>query len=173
LAASLDRRRIDRHHRFGRDLRFSLSKRKKPYLGIWTLAWCVYAARFVCMLWYISIGPGFSKTVALIGNQLSALSSGMLLLYGTYLFLHRRFPSFWVYLGLLSTAYVVFTAAVSSSIFMVSLPIYLSLGWIYMWTGIIFLRHEKKAEEFSKIVGILFMLWGLHKADYPFLRPVL
>jgi len=152
---------------------FLYRSEKKPYLAIWTLAWCVYAARFVFMLWYVSIGPGFSKTVSLIGNQLSALASGMLIIYGTYLFLNRRFQPLWVYLGLLSAAYVVFATAVSSSILLVSLPIYLSLGGIYIWTGIIFLRHEKKAGEFSKIVGILFVLWGLHKADYPFLRPVL
>ncbi|MFW6333223.1 MAG: PAS domain S-box protein [Thermodesulfobacteriota bacterium] len=152
---------------------FIYRSEKKPFLAIWTLAWCVYAARFVFMLWYISIGPGLLKTAALTGNQLSALASGMLLLYGTYLFLNRRFPRPWVYLGLLSAAYIAFMAGISPSILHISLPIYLFLGGIYMWTGIMLVRHEKQAGESSKFVGSLFVLWGLHKANYPFVRPVL
>ncbi|HSO18390.1 MAG TPA: PAS domain S-box protein, partial [Desulfosarcina sp.] len=143
---------------------------RQPFLKIWAWAWCLYALRFACMLGYLSLEA--AKPVLLIGNQLAALWSGIALLWGTYRFIGRTFPRNWSVFGLLVSAYIVVAGAKSSSILLLSLPIFLFLGWVYLWTGVIFFRQERFPGNLSRTVGFFFVAWGIHKADYPFLRPL-
>lgn len=52
-----------------------------------------------------------------------------------------------------------------------TLPIYLIFGAIYFWTGLIFIRFKDFRGTGKYFTGAAFMLWGIHKADYPFLHP--
>ncbi len=145
---------------------------RKTYLGIWSFGWCLYALRFALMLAYVALDTGAGRHLLLIATQLTSLGSGLLLLWGSYLFLEQRFPKAWISLGLGVGLYTVFTGLWSTSLMWLSLPTFFFLGWIYFWTGVVFLRNKSIQEGPVKTVGISFMLWGLHKADYPFLRPV-
>jgi two-component system, cell cycle sensor histidine kinase and response regulator CckA len=146
---------------------------KKTYLAIWALAWCIYAARFFLMLLYLASGPGLLKSILLLSNQLFSLGSGVVLLWGTYAFLNRKFPRHLVYLSGIVSIYIVLTGILSPSFFLLSLPTFLFLGWIYILTGIVFIRQTQIHESSVKnVVGISFILWGIHKADYPVLRTV-
>jgi len=145
---------------------------KKAYLGIWASAWCLYAVRYVLLLLFLSLNNSSFKDFILIANQIVALGSGMLLLWGTHVFLDRRFSRRWICLSLAICLYILFTGMCSFSLFWLSLPTFFFLGWVYIWTGIIFMRQKQTAQNSTRIVGITFILWGIHKADYPFLRPI-
>lgn len=38
--------------------------------------------------------------------------------------------------------------------------------------GVVFIKAPKKHGFFSPLLGILFVLWGVHKLDYPFVRTI-
>ncbi len=67
---------------------------KKDFLLIWTGAWAVYALRYLFALLLAAWGGGAALLAA---NQLAALLSGLLLLWGTYRFLERGFPRLWLW----------------------------------------------------------------------------
>ncbi len=145
---------------------------RKPYLGIWTWGWFVYGLRFVFMLLHISATSPNLKTLFLVANQVVSLASGILLLWGVHVFLNRRFHKYWLFLGILFSLYIALLGMFSVPFFHLTLPTFLFLGLVYVWTGVIFLRWNQDGEASFRILGISFILWGVHKADYPILRPV-
>ena len=142
---------------------------KEKYLGIWTLSWFVYSIR---LLVEFVIATGYGTIPALIGNQVLSLSSGMLLLWGTYTFIEKSFPRKWFYFYCLASIWIVIAITYNFSFNLLALPTFTFLGCISIWTGMKFLQL-KNVEPISKnLTGYAFIFWGLHKADYPFLRQV-
>lgn len=141
----------------------------KSYLKVWAISWIVYFLRYVfllaALLWQKS--PWL-----LIANQLACLISGILLLYGTYLFINKNFPRIIVYLGVLGSLWIFVSILNNYSFLAVTLPTFSFLAGIYVWTGIVFLQSAHTEKKEIAVVGIGFILWGIHKADYPFLQPV-
>ena len=65
---------------------------REKYLVIWAVSWSVYFVRFVFMLGIVAAPE---NKILLIGNQISSLLSGIILLWGTYQFIDRKFPKTW------------------------------------------------------------------------------
>ncbi len=143
---------------------------RRRFLGIWTLSWGLYALRFVFML--LAIGND-STPWPMIASQLAALTSGIFLIAGTIDFLGRRIRWFWVLIAMVLVPWIVATGLLDSPFIVSSLPVYLFLGGIYVATGVALLRHLKGSGIGRPIIGWAFILWGIHKADYPFLHPLL
>ena len=142
----------------------------KKYLKIWSISWAIYFFRYVFMLAFL---VWMKNPFFLICNQLSSLISGILLLYGSYLFIDRKFPRIFFYLSLMGAIWVIFAILYDLTFLVTSLPTFSFLATIYIWTGYIFLKHYRYAQKEAKIVGWAFIIWGIHKANYPFLRPVI
>ncbi|MBN1581987.1 MAG: PAS domain S-box protein [Anaerolineae bacterium] len=139
-------------------------------MGIWTVGWAIYALRFACMLLIILFGE---RPVLLIGNQLFSLISGILLLLGSYVWIGRRTPSVWIWVSVACGVWIVLATLFRFSFWVLALPTFTVIGLLYIWTGVVFIR-EKPVRGFGQtITAWTFILWGLHKIDYPFLRPVL
>jgi PAS domain S-box-containing protein len=141
---------------------------QKKYLKVWSISWALYFLRFVFMLAFLlwEKDPLF-----LIGNQVASLVSGVLLLYGSYLFIERIFPRIFLYFSLLDVFWIIYSILGDLPFLVMSLPTFGFLALIYIWTGYIFLKQSQGVEKEAKIIGWAFIVWGLHKADYPFLRP--
>lgn len=142
---------------------------KQKYLKIWALSWAVYLGRYIFMLAYLLWRQPPSL---LIANQISSLISGVLLLYGSYLFLERKFPPLILYASVLDGVWIVISVVNNLSFMVMALPTFFFLAFIYIWTGFIFLRHARYQSKEAAIVGGGFIVWGIHKANYPFLRPI-
>ncbi|WP_020585504.1 PAS domain S-box protein [Desulfobacter curvatus] len=141
----------------------------KKYLGIWTISWAIYTTRFVFMLCFIK---GYISPFFLIANQLSTLVSGIMLLWGTYCYSNKKFPTVWIYLSVGIIGWVFVSTVQKFSFLFITLPTFSFLAAIYISTGILFLRSGNQGKKENAIVGIAYILWGVHKVDYPFLRPV-
>ncbi len=144
------------------------SQDRQKFLLVWATGWAVYLLRFCFMLIML-----LSRNTALLSAayHLSALVSGILLLWGTHLFIGRPLHRVWI-AG--AAAIGVWTAAaIALNVpFLVSvLPNFFFLGIVYLWTGSVFLRTQGGTG--GRIVGWAFIVWGVHKADYPFLRQAL
>ncbi|MEW6673986.1 MAG: PAS domain S-box protein [Thermodesulfobacteriota bacterium] len=145
---------------------------RQPYLAIWTSGWFLYVARFALLLVDMSFPANWFRPVGLIAVQLVSLGSGVILLWGTYVFSSHKFPPLWNFLSAAIAVLIVVTGLSTPSLFWISLPTFLFLGGIHIWTGIVFIRHKIISGNIQNFVGITFILWGLHKADYPFLRSI-
>jgi len=55
---------------------------------------------------------------------------------------------------------------------MLSLPVFIFIGAVNIWTGATLIRSTEFRDTGIKMLGWLFIIWGIHKLDYPFLRPV-
>ena len=145
---------------------------RKRYLAIWTAGWGVYALRFLLLLFYLCLEQGLLGSIVLMFHHMAALGSGILLLWGTYGLMDKGFPRQWIYLGAAGFGYILLAGLMTFSLFWLSFPTYFFLGGAYVWTGLVMLRQQELRGPAVKIVGTAFVVWGLHKFDYPFLRPV-
>lgn len=70
------------------------------YLGIWAISWCIYAGRFILLLVSLQISTSIFITIAI---QSATIISGLFLISGTYSFLDRPMPRWWLFGGALGT----------------------------------------------------------------------
>jgi PAS domain S-box-containing protein len=142
---------------------------RHKYLKVWAISWGIYFFRYafmlVMLLWQ-------KNAFLLIGNQIASLLSGVLLLYGSYLFIGRPFPRSFVYLSVAGILWILVSILNQFSFTIMSLPTFAFLAYVYIWTGIVFLKFSPSEKKEAAVVGLGFILWGIHKADYPFLQPV-
>ena len=140
---------------------------RQKFLLVWTAGWSVYLLRFCFTLVML-----LTRETPLLNTayHLSTLVSGVLLLWGTHLFLGRPLPRLWIAGPAAIGIWTVIAIPLNVPFLAFALPNFFFLGLIYIWTGSVFLRAHRNAG--GRIVGWAFILWGLHKADYPFVRPV-
>jgi len=142
-------------------------------LAIWGAGWGIYALRFLFMLLFISEPFTPYRPPLLIANQLALLISGMILLWGTYSFFCKKIPRPWLAISCLIAPLIIWSGLANLPFLFHSLPTYCFLGAVYLWTGVIFLKNLKTTGLSREITGWAFIIWGIHKADYPFLRPIM
>ncbi|MDA8133624.1 MAG: PAS domain S-box protein [Desulfobacteraceae bacterium] len=142
---------------------------RQKYLKIWAIAWGIYLFRYAFLLMML---VRQKNAFLLMGNQTASLLSGVLLLYGSYLFIGRPFPRSFVYLSLAGILWILISILGGFSFLLMSLPTFGFLAYVYIWTGIVFLKASSAEKKEAAVVGIGFILWGIHKANYPFLQPV-
>ncbi|MCK9294989.1 MAG: PAS domain-containing protein [Desulfobulbaceae bacterium] len=142
-------------------------------LAIWGAGWGIYALRFIFMLLVISGTFGSYRVPLLTAHQLAVLASGLILLWGTFSFFGKKMPRCWLAVAGLLGLWIIWSSSADLPFLFGNLPIYCFLGAVYLWTGIMFLTNLKTAGLSREITGWAFIIWGIHKADYPFLRPVL
>ena len=145
---------------------------RQKFLLVWSIGWLIYAIRFIFMLLIIVGVFKEHKILLVIANQLCALFSGIILLQGTFLFSGKDTPKQWYFLTILSALWIVASNYLKLPFLWQTLPTFLFIGIIYVWTGIVFLRTQPTSAGGIKITGWGFIIWGIHKIDYPLLRPV-
>ena len=143
---------------------------RKKYLGIWAIGWSIYFVRFIFMLGMVTARE---NSFLLIGNQICSLISGFFLLWGTYEFIDKKFPVIWLYTTLIGISWIIYSILFKLTFLSTTLPTFIFLAIIYIWTGVLFLKSNATETKERSITGFIFIIWGIHKADYPFLRPLL
>ncbi len=138
-------------------------------MKVWTVSWFIYAGRFVFFLLILKQGK---SDLLLIANQLSALTSGVLLLWGTYIWAERKMAKFWFAAYACAAAWIFISVPGNYSFHLLALPAFVFSGIVFIWTGIVFMKYSGTGGPGKNLAGIVFILWGVHKIDYPFLKPV-
>jgi len=142
---------------------------RERFLAMWAVSWGVYIVRFA---FAIALALGVQSPLVLIANQGAALISGFLLLWGTYLFIGKTVWKGWFLVVAGGLAWIIFAAFNRQPFILLALPTFTMMGAVYIWTGIQFLRFKQLDRIGRYITGWSFIIWGLHKIDYPFLYPV-
>jgi PAS domain S-box-containing protein len=137
-------------------------------LKVWTVSWLVYSLRFVVMLLAQKFGDHYSLLMA---HQASSLISGILLLYGVYLYSDMKMPGYWTAGFIVCMAWSMSLPLAGQGYFAYTMPVSVFIGAIFLWTGIAFLKSRTAKSLGTVITGVAFIVWALHKLNNPLLRP--
>jgi len=142
---------------------------KQRFLGIWTAAWAAALLRYAFMLiaQYLE-----HRALLLTLSQWFSLANAMLLLWGVYVYKGRRFPWSWLALAAIDTLWIPIAAAYSVSFKYLTAPTFLFMGAAVIWMGLVFMKGQTERLLSRTIVGWTMVLWGVHKLNYPLLRPI-
>lgn len=143
-------------------------KERHPSLFLFFVSWGIYAFRFVFMLLYIYLHQRWM----LIANQLFALVSAHMLLVSVRVWLEKRgSPIPWSSASLVVSIWIVGAAFAPLPFTIYTIPSFLYVGIVYIAAGITLIRSRVGSLGGVRIVSSTLIFWGIHKIDYPFLRP--
>jgi len=148
---------------------FLYSQEKQKFLLIWSIGWLIFCIRFIFTLVNLIQEDQIWLT---IGTHTSSLLSGTFLLWGSYEFTDRRFPIWWWAGTIIGFIWILLATLNSASLLITTIPIYTLLAGVNIWTGIIIINSHLAQGQSKYLTGWAFILWGIHKADFPFLRTV-
>ncbi len=146
-------------------------QKKERALGLWTLAWSIYVVRGG----FVLVDVTFAQRVSILPDLLRWLDMAMVLLMlaATCLYFLDRFPRWpWLATGVAVALWSSIGSRLDLGFFTANAPLFFLQCAIFIVAGVMFLRHSSRAIPSRHIVGTAFILWGLHKADFPFLRPI-
>ncbi|MBI5671016.1 MAG: GAF domain-containing protein [Chloroflexi bacterium] len=138
-------------------------------MRLWTAAWAALPLRYAMVLLAVVFAPSALLTIT---EHLLNLLMGLLLLWGTYAYIGKNPARVWLALFALGAVWAVVGTLVQMPFLPANLPVFLLLGTTRIVTGVAMLRAPPPRTTSSRVVGWVFILFGLHQMDYPFLRPV-
>lgn len=142
---------------------------KKPYLRIWAVSWLVYLLAQVTTLVTVS---GALKSIISLISYILFLASMLLLIKGSCMFLNKNMPFHVNLIIYITIIWLIVTTMLEKPLVISNYPAGVILGVGTIWVGIIFLYYGEGQIYLRRILGISFILWGIHKLDYPLLRSI-
>lgn len=137
------------------------------HLKWWSLAFGSSVVRQIVGAVIVLTGSEHFLPIALYAIVVAA---GLFLMRGTYAFVGRQFSPLWYVAGTGCVAWALGATLLEADFVVITIPVFFFRGVTDIVTGVTILRNERKAG--ALITGLAFVLWGLHRWDYPFLRHV-
>lgn len=141
---------------------------KRDFLRIWALGWFFHFSRLLLEIWLLY--DNLSVIRFIIG--VFALLHAYAISHGTFTFINKKIPVGLKYLVALNLLWLPVQFLIEVPFYLEALPIFFLIGIIYIWTGIVFIKTRHTDGIAKYIAGFTFILWGIHRADYPFLKPI-
>ncbi len=139
-------------------------------LSYWIIGIALNSVRYSVILWVLMTRQ-FS--MIFIVEALQAVGA-FFLVAGSLVFLGRRV--WWnIFIGacIAAVAWAAFTTLVAPNFLLRSIPLYLASGCAVVWVGFSFIQARHTGEKSGYgLTGSLFIMWGIHKLDFPLLRPI-
>ncbi len=142
---------------------------RETSVGIWTFSWLCYSLRFLFQILILLHQP---TTLLMFGYQLSTLVSGYLMILGSYLWFQQKVIRPLAYLFPLLCFWILIASILTLQPLAMTIPTHVFLGCGYIWTGFQFITSPRITSIGRSLVGWAFIVWGLHKLDFPFLSEV-
>ncbi|MCU0604725.1 MAG: GAF domain-containing protein, partial [Desulfobacterales bacterium] len=140
------------------------SRYRHAYLKLWAGAWAVYTSGLAAEL----AGRIFDAPLAAtILSQGLSLLGGMLLLFGTHVYLSRPVQRSWIMLCGIGLTWMLVMAATGAAFPILTAPTSIVIAVIYAWTGRVILRSSGIEDIGKNAAGWAFLLWSLLKLGYP------
>jgi len=145
------------------------TRHPRPYFATWAWAWGLYAVRLALIAAFIpSRNEGW-----LFAHEAITWMSSLLLLFAALQFSRgiRWRPAF-AWFGVASAIWAAVAIFGIRSMAVAGITSSVMLAAVTIWTGVIFWRHRRVARSGgATVLAVTFVLWGLHRLDYPLLRP--
>lgn len=142
---------------------------RKPYFGLWGLAFTIYALRLGAIIAFLRTG----QSGWLYWHQVTTGWTALALLWAALVFSHGRpmwrpwygalalFPPLWSYVAIYRMESFLLAAG----------PAVAFLSVATAWTAWAFFRYDREVgSPTARGLAAVLSLWALHHLDYPFLR---
>ncbi|WP_418791872.1 PAS domain-containing sensor histidine kinase [Phosphitispora sp. TUW77] len=143
-------------------------QKRERYIAFWGLSWAIYSLSFLFDIFY---HPANDRAWLILEKQILYFVSILLLMWGTYLFLNKKLAKSLVYLVIIIIIFLIILPLFKISYSTLTLPSSLLLSLLPVWTGIEFLNSLKEEGIIHHFTGWMFIVWGIHKGYYFFVRP--
>jgi signal transduction histidine kinase len=141
---------------------------RKPYFGLWALAWAIYGTRLGAMVSFLHTGAlGW-----LYWHQVTTGWTAVALLWAALVF-SRKLPSRWWFavLGLFPPVWSYIAIYRLQNFYLASGPAVGFLSAATAWTAWVFYRYDREVgSPASRLLAGSLALWAVHHLDYPLLR---
>lgn len=108
--------------------------------------------------------------IPIIGfKQMCDLLNSLFLLMGTYYFIGKKFPSYWIQFTIVNIIWIALAVYYELSFVTVTLLSSAFFNIIAIVTGVMLFRFWKVNFLGKFIVISIFFIWGIHKGSYPYL----
>ncbi len=144
-------------------------KNRDRLLMLWGVAWGIYTLRFVVQ---IAIVMKVLPPSMVIAQEAVTLAGALLCLSGANALGERPVALWWRYGAVVCFGWIVVSQTVPLPFFLADIPSSFYTGLLFAWSGITILRLEQIRSAGRIVAGYSLILWGIHRADYPFLRTV-
>ncbi|MBI1938996.1 MAG: PAS domain S-box protein [Ignavibacteriales bacterium] len=145
------------------------AKEKEVYLKTFAYAFTASLLKYICDAAVYSL---YNNLFFDLMREYFAFLNGLLILLGTYQLIKKDLPKRFNILAVAFVVWITFSHFTpNKSSFWYTTPVYFFTAAVYIWAGIKFLSFPKKNIG-KHIAGITLIVWGIHKADYPFLISV-
>lgn len=145
---------------------YIFSKNNEKYIHFWGLSWLMYAFGLISNIFIIS-EP--SNLLGIGIKQIWDLLNSLFLLMGTYHFIGRKVPSYWIQFTLVNILWITLAVYYELSFMTITLLSAVFFNIIAIVTGVMLFRFWKVHFVGKLIVAAVFFVWGIHKTLYPYL----
>ncbi len=144
---------------------------RKPSFRWWAVAWTLYLCRLAAIIIYLQGRNPFW----LFAHQVVTGWTAIALLWSALVFSRRPtfrpvyllvvlFPPVW-------SVFAIYRFVERDQFVFAALPAVLFLSGATLWTAWVFFRFRRQTGSLGALLlGLAFLLWGLHHLDYPVLR---
>lgn len=139
-------------------------------IRFWSASFALNGFRYIVIYWSIMT----REPIGLFLSESLHIVSIVLLSAGAFRFLGRPVSLKMVFgVCALFVGWVAFTTLINNNFLLRSIPLYGVAGLLIIWVGVIFLRRGKLSYSRGfRNAGLLFIVWGIHKLDFPVIRPI-
>jgi PAS domain S-box-containing protein len=142
---------------------------KKKFIGVWAISWFLYIISLIFTLGLVINGD---FKIYRIGELCFSIVSSFFLIIGINEVVDREISRWLLFIFVLDILWVIVGTFLEISNISIVFPTLYMIGIVYIWCGFVIIRNWKYKTFPVYAVGISFIIWGVHKMDYPFLRDV-
>jgi PAS domain S-box-containing protein len=142
---------------------------KKNYIGVWAISWFLYIISLIFTLMLVNHSD---FKIYRIGELCFSIISSFFLIIGINEVLDREINKVLLFIFLVNILWVIIATFFGISNSSIVFPTLFMIGIVYIWCGFMIIRNWKYKTFPVYAVGISFILWGVHKMDYPILREI-
>lgn len=141
---------------------------RERYIKFWGASWIMYGFSLVFNIILIS-----QPTVLLLiaGKQFFDLLNSLFLLAGTYAFLGRKLPAYWVQFTAVNVIWILLAYYYHLSFLMITLLASIYFSIVALINGVMLQSSLTRNPLSRGVVIAVFLFWGAYKAYYPYLYP--
>lgn len=137
---------------------------KKRYFLTQALGWAFFFFEYIDII--IDTQNEASQILCIL-NHISSIIGATIIIYGTYSAINKKANNIWSIFGLIDIIWVIAGSHSGQTSFLLTFPIYLYLFAAFLWIGILNFRFVNSNNLGGRILGVAFILLGVHKIIHP------
>ena len=138
----------------------------EKYIKYWGLSWVMYACSLIVSIFLISQQ---SSIILVALKQVCDLLNSIFLLAGTYYFIGRKFPFYWIQFTIVNIIWIILAVYYGLSLITTTFLVSIFIQLIAIAAGVMLLKYWKMNFLGKFIVISIFFMWGVYKGNYLYL----